>query len=87
MNDATSTTEITREERNAHYGKLNARFDVREKFLIAAGFKRETLPGLNLAVYTKTRFGRIYAIPACKLSLADEIVWEDTADEIKRFNA
>lgn len=80
-------TELTAAEKNEHYGKLNARFDLREKFLKAEGFKRETIPGLNLAVYTRTRFGRVLAIPACKLSLADEIVWGDTEDEIKRFNA
>lgn len=76
---------MTREERNEHYGKLNARFDEREKWLLSFGFKREALPGLNLAVYTRTRFGRVLAIPACLLSMADEIVWEDRQEDVKRF--
>jgi hypothetical protein len=87
MNDATEPNELTPAQRNEHYGKLNARFDAREKFLIEMGFKREAIPLLNIAVYTRMKYGKPLAVCACLLSCADEIVWADKVDEIKRFCA
>lgn len=76
---------MTTAEKNEHYGKLNVRFDEREKEIKSLGFKRESLPVYNLAFYVMVRYGKVHAIPACVLSLADEIVWTDKLDEAKRF--
>lgn len=80
-------TELTAAEKNEHYGKLNARFDEREQFLRSAGFKRETVSALNIAIYTRSRFGRSLVITAAAVLMADEIVWGDKVEEVNRFNA
>ena len=80
-------TLLTAAQKNEHYGKLNERFDVRNGLLYRMGYRREAVPALNIAVYVKTRFGRVHAIPAAVLTCADEIVWADHMEEAKRFCA
>lgn len=70
---------------NEFYGFLNQRFDSREQLLIALGFKRTTVPGLNMAVYTRERHGRVYAVAAATLSHAMDRAWKDILEEITRF--
>lgn len=76
---------MTKEERNGHYGKLNARFDERAAVLRGLGFKYEPLPVLNVAVFTRVRFGKPMTIAASYVLCADEIVWEDKLEEATRF--
>lgn len=78
---------LTAQERNEHYGRLNVRFDERAAILREMGYKYEQVPMLPVAVFTRQRFGKWHAIPACLLSCADEIVWEDKLEEAKRFCA
>jgi len=72
-------------ERNDHYGKLNKRFALREKALIAAGYKRVTDSEKNMAFYTKTNcYNKTKWIAACTLSQADSVVWADVLEEAIR---
>ena len=71
--------------RNAHYGKLNDRFDVRAAWLRALGFRYEHVPAMGFAVFTLTRFGKVKAVPAALVMNADDIVWGDYSEEYQRF--
>lgn len=76
---------MTAAEKNDHYGMLNGRFDNRADFLRDNGFKYEQVPGLNIAVFTKSRFGRVLCLPAALVMNADSIVWADRVEEVERF--
>lgn len=78
---------MTATEKNAHYGKLNDQFDARATVLRGLGFRYEHVPALQIAVFTKTRFGRVTCLPASFVMNADEIVWGDKLDEVTRFCA
>jgi hypothetical protein len=75
---------MTTAEKNAHYGFLNQRFDVRAAELIRRGFKYERIPTLDIAVFLRPRPGR--SVPttlAASLVLnADPLVWQDTLDSV-----
>lgn len=76
---------MTAAEKNAHYGKLNVRFDERAAVLRGMGFRYEHVPAMNLAVFTKTRAGRVHCLPAGVVMNADEIVWADDLERAERF--
>lgn len=78
---------MTAAERNAHYGKLNVRFDAREEQLRGLGFKYTHVPGLGIAVFVRERFTRTHAIAAGTVMNADDVVWEDTLGSATRFCA
>lgn len=78
---------MTVSEKDNLYRMLNDRFDSREKILREQGFKRETIPVLNIAVYTRTRYGKVYAVTASLVLTADEVVWSDEVERICRFCA
>ena len=82
-----NATTMTAAEKNAHYGQLNARFDERAAVLTGLGFRYEHVAGLNMAVFTKSRHGRIHAVAAGVVMNADAVVWEDTLDSVNRFCA
>jgi hypothetical protein len=86
MND-TAATKLTPAQRNEHYGKLNDRFDGRAAWLRDRGFKYETVPGMHVAVFTRTRCGRLHVVTASLVMNADEVVWEDEQDAVGRFCA
>lgn len=70
---------------NEFYGKLNKRFDKREKELREMGYKRETLFAYNIALYVRVRHGKIHAISAGTVMNASKRVWEDHITECQRF--
>ncbi len=78
---------MTPAERNAHYGKLNDRFDERSKLLRSLGFTYQHVPLMNLAVFSKVRASKPMTVPAGVVMHADEIAWEDEVERIKRFCA
>ncbi len=82
-----SQTNTTAADRNAHYGKLNARFDERAAVLMGLGFKYEHVSGLGIAVFLKTRHTRPHAITAGVVMNADDVVWSDTLESAERFSA
>lgn len=61
-----------------HYGELNERFDARAAVLREAGYVYGIIPGLPVAVFTRTRAGKLQAVASGTVLNADEIVWEDT---------
>lgn len=72
---------------NQFYGILNKRFDQREKELLGFGYVRQVVPGLNIAVYTRTRHGKIHAVQTGTMHHATKRAWTDVIDECKRFCA
>lgn len=72
---------------NDHYGRLNARFDIRAAALRNLGFAYQHVPGLNTAVFTRTRFGRVHSIASGTAINADDVVWADTLAQAERFVA
>lgn len=73
------------ESKDAHYRYLNERFDDRALELAKLGFKYQGVPGLNIAVFTRTRRGRVHTIAAGTVLNADEIVWADTIEEAQNW--
>lgn len=70
---------------NEFYGKINRRFDKREKELREMGYKRETLSAYNVALYVRVRHGKTHAIPAGTVMNASKRVWDDMITECQRF--
>lgn len=73
---------MTREERNAHYGKLNERFEERSAELRSMGYKYQQIPGMGIAVFTRTKHGKVKTVAAGTVLNADDVVWADTAVEL-----
>jgi len=63
---------------NFVYGKLNERFDARAKVLREKGYKYGPIPGMNIAVFTKTHWGHNHTIAAATVLNACHYVWNDT---------
>lgn len=78
---------MTAADRNEHYGRLNARFDDRCRDLYALGFRYQHVPGLNIAVFTKDRHGRVHTLAAGTVLNADDVVWADDYARAQRFCA
>ena len=70
---------------NEFYGKLNKRFDKREKELREMGYERETLSAYNIALYVRVRHGKTHAIPAGTVMHASKRAWSEYVAECQRF--
>lgn len=70
---------------NEYYGKLNQRFDRRAADLRRLGFKYQVVPGLNVAVFVATKWGKTMAIAAGTVLNASRFVWRDELDRAERF--
>jgi hypothetical protein len=70
---------MTAAEKNAHYGNLNLRFDIRAEQLRARGFKYECVKGYELAVFTRPKLCRpaYSTIAAAFVQHADDVCWSD----------
>ena len=66
-----------KETSNEYYGRINARFECREKFLYDIGFKYVIVPELNIAVFTRKQFGKARTLAAGWVQAADERMWRD----------
>lgn len=78
---------MTPAEKNAHYGKLNDRFDGRAVRLRKLGFKYTHIEGFDAACFVKPRPGKKIpeTIQASFVMHADEVVWADAITELEKY--
>lgn len=77
---------LTPQSKNAHYGRLNERFDERAKVLYGLGFQYQSLDGYNIAIFTRKhpyRYGQQESLPAAFVLSADSLVWTDRLRELQ----
>jgi hypothetical protein len=79
------------QEKNAHYGMLNDRFDSRCADLIVLGFKQDAFTSeefnITVAVFTRKAWwvsGGVQTITAQTIMHADELAWADEMESITR---
>lgn len=78
--------ESREESSNEFYGRLNARFDERAKYLRGRGYKYEYVEGYDIAVFTfKSPYRRLpHTIAAATLHHACDRAWRDIVEDVER---
>lgn len=86
MSDVLVPERLDPQSKNAHYGRLNERFEERSKELRGLGFRYQRLDEYGIAIFVRKhpyRFGQQESVPAAFVLTADSLVWADRLAELR----